>query len=396
MIIGIVGKPNCGKSTFFKSVTLADILIANYPFATIEPNKGFGHVSVPCADVDFNTQCNPRFGFCMNHIRFVPIEIIDVAGLVPGAHEGKGLGNKFLDDLNHADALIHVIDASGMTNERGEYTGKPEHDPLDDVLFLEDEINKWMYNILIRIWDKFARTTVQMHQPSARSIAKQMSAFDVTEDLAKDLMKKLSLGEDLTKWSKDDIFNFIKAIRLVTKPLIIAANKTDLPSSEENIKRLKDKFPNYIIIPTAAEAELALREANNHGFIKYVPGSSDFEIIKPLSEAQKKGLEYIRTNILQKYGCTGVQKLLNTIVFDFLKYIAIFPGGVNKLMDSEGRVLPDCFLLKQGSTTFDFANTIHTDLAQGFIRAIDVKTKKTLGKEHVLKNRDVIEIISSK
>jgi len=396
MIIGIVGKPNCGKSTFFKSVTLADVLIANYPFATIDPNKGFAHVSVPCADTDFHTQCNPRFGFCMDHIRFVPIEVIDVAGLVPGAHEGKGLGNKFLDDLNHADALIHVIDASGMTNERGEYTGKPEHDPLDDVLFLEEEINKWMYNILIKVWEKFARTSVQTHQPSARSIAKQMSAFDVTEDLAKELMRKLGLGEDLTKWSQDEIFGFIKAVRIATKPIIIAANKSDLPSSEENIKRLKERFPDYIIVPTAAEAELALREAHNHGFIKYIPGSSDFQIIKPLTDSQKKGLEYVRTSILQKFGSTGVQKLMNTIVFDFLKYIAIFPGGVNKLMDSEGRILPDCFLLKQGSTALDFANTIHTDLAQGFIRAIDVKTKKTLGKEHVLKNRDVIEIISSK
>jgi ribosome-binding ATPase len=396
MIIGIVGKPNCGKSTFFKSVTLADVLIANYPFATIEPNKGFAHVTVECVDNFFNVQCNPRFGFCMDHTRFVPIEVIDVAGLVPGAHEGKGLGNKFLDDLNHAEALIHVIDASGMTNEKGEYTGKPEHDPLDDVLFLENELNYWMYDILMKVWEKFARTIVQTHQQSARSIAKQLSAFNVTEDLVKEVMRKLDLGEDITKWSKEQIFDFIGQIRFATKPIVIAANKADLPSSEENIKRLKERFPQYIIMPTAAEAELALREAANKGLIKYIPGSSDFEIKGNLSDAQRKGLEYVRNNILKKYGSTGVQKLLDTIVFDFLKYIAIFPGGVGKLMDSEGRILPDCFLLKQGSTTFDFANTIHTDLAQGFIRAIDVKTKKTLGKEHVLKHRDVIEIISSK
>ena len=396
MLIGIVGKPNCGKSTFFKSITLADILIANYPFATIEPNKGFAHVSVECVDKELKVQCNPRFGFCMDHIRFVPIEVIDVAGLVPGAHEGKGLGNKFLDDLNKADALIHVVDASGMTNERGEYTGKPDHDPLDDVIFLEEELNRWMYDILMKVWDKFARTTVQTHQNSARAIAKQMSAFNVTEDLVKELIQKLKLPEDLTVWSQEQIFDFIKQIRLINKPIVIAANKADLPSSEKNIKRLKEKFPQYIIVPTSAESELALREANNKGLIKYLPGSSDFEIKGTLSDAQKKGLEYVRTQILQKYGSTGVQKLLNTAVFDFLKYIAIFPGGVNKLMDSEGRVLPDCFLLKQGSTTFDFANTIHTDLAQGFIRAIDVKTRKTLGKEHVLNNRDVIEIISSK
>ncbi|MFH0869795.1 MAG: redox-regulated ATPase YchF [archaeon] len=396
MLIGIVGKPNCGKSTFFKSVTLADILIANYPFATIDPNKGFGHVRIECVEKDFNVKCNPRVGFCIEHNRFIPIEIIDVAGLVPGAHEGKGLGNKFLDDLNQADALIHVIDASGMTNEKGEYTGKPEHDPLDDVLFLEEEINHWMYDILMKIWDRFARATVQTHQDPAKAISKQMGAFNVTEDLVNELIVKLNFGPDLTRWSKDQIFEFIRQIRLATKPIVIAANKADLPSSEENIKRLREKFPQYIIAPTAAEAELALREASNHKLIRYIPGDDDFEIIGNLNEAQKKGLEYIRSNVLKKYGSTGVQKLLNTIVFDFLKYIAIFPGGVNKLMDSEGRVLPDCFLLRQGSTTLDFARTIHTDLAEGFIRAIDVKTKKTLGKEHVLKTRDVIEIISSK
>jgi len=396
MLIGIVGKPNCGKSTFFKSVTLADILIANYPFATIDPNKGFGHVRIECVDKEFGVNCNPRVGFCIDHNRFIPIEIIDVAGLVPGAHEGKGLGNKFLDDLNQADALIHVIDASGMTNEKGEYTGKPEHDPLDDVLFLEEEINRWMYNILMKIWDRFARTTLQTHQDPAKAISKQMGAFNVTEDLVNEIIAKLNFGSDLTRWSQDQIFEFIGQIRLATKPIVIAANKSDLPSSEENIRRLRERFPHYIIVPTAAEAELALREASNHKLIQYIPGDDDFEITGNLNDAQKKGLDYIRNNVLKKYGGTGVQKLLNTIVFDFLKYIAIFPGGINKLMDSEGRVLPDCFLLRQGSTTIDFARTIHTDLAEGFIRAIDVKTKKTLGKEHVLKNRDVIEIISSK
>jgi ribosome-binding ATPase len=396
MLVGIVGKPNCGKSTFFKSLTLANVLIANYPFATIDPNKGFAHVSVPCADKDFGVQCNPRVGFCTDHMRFVPVEVIDVAGIVPGAHEGKGLGNKFLDDLNHADALIHVIDISGFTNEKGEYLGKALHDPLEDVRFLEDEIHQWMYGILNKIWDRFARTVSQTHQETFKAIAKQMSAFDVTEDLAKELLKKLDFNPDLTKWSKEEVMSLIREIRKATKPIVIAANKIDIPSSEENLKRLKEAYGEYTIIPISAESELALREAANHQLIKYVPGSNDYEIIGNLSDAQKKGLEYIRQNVLLKYGGTGVQKLIDTMVFDVLKRVAIFPGGINKLADSEGRVLPDCFLLKQGATALDFAATIHTDLANGFIRAIDVKSRKTLGKEYVLHNRDVIEIISSK
>jgi ribosome-binding ATPase YchF (GTP1/OBG family) len=283
-----------------------------------------------------------------------------------------------------------------MTNERGEYTGKPDHDPIQDVLFLEDEINRWMYDILMKVWDRFARTTTQTHQEPYKAIAKQMSAFDVTEDLAKNLLEKLDYGNDLTRWSQDQIFELIKIIRRRTKPIIIAANKSDLPSAEENIKRLVERYPEYVVIPISAESELALREAANKHLIEYVPGSADFNIIGNLNDAQKRALEYIRSKVIQKFGSTGAQKLMNIAVFDMLKYIAIFPGGVGKLMDSEGRILPDCFLLKQGSTTLDFANTIHTDLAKGFIRAIDVKTKKTLGKDHVLQTRDCIEIISSK
>ena len=92
MLIGVVGKANIGKSTFFKAATLMDIEIANYPFATIKPNHGVGFIRVPCVDKDFNTQCNPRTGYCKNHERFITVDMIDVAGLVPGAHEGKGMG----------------------------------------------------------------------------------------------------------------------------------------------------------------------------------------------------------------------------------------------------------------------------------------------------------------
>ncbi|MBN2142503.1 redox-regulated ATPase YchF [Candidatus Woesearchaeota archaeon] len=395
MLVGIVGKPNCGKSTLFKSITLANILIANYPFATIDPNKGFGHVSVPCADKDFNVQCNPRVGFCKDHVRFVPVEVIDVAGLVPGAHEGKGLGNKFLDDLNHADALIHVVDASGTTNERGEPI-EGGHDPLKDVEFLEDEINQWMKGILMKAWERAARAAQQTHLEPFKLIAKQMGAFDVTEDLAKELLKKLNFGPEITKWTDDEIMTLIKTIRQTTKPIIIAANKMDLPGADVNLARLKEAYPGYAIIPISAESELALREAANKSLVSYKPGDDTFEIIGALSDAQKKGLEYIKSHVVEKYKGTGVQVLLNTAVFEMLKYMAIFPGGVNKLADSNGNVLPDCFLLRQGSTALDFAASIHTDLAQGFIRAIDVRTKKTLGKEHVLKNCDVVEIISSK
>src|SRR3989344_3018301 len=161
MLIGVVGKANVGKSTLFKAMTMADVLIANYPFATIEPNKGFGFVRIPCVDAFFGTQCNPRVGYCEEHNRFVPVEIVDVAGLVPGAHEGKGMGNHFLDDLRPADALIHVVDISGGTNEKGDPVEPGSYDPLNDIRFLETELDMWYLQILNKGWQKFARQVQQ-------------------------------------------------------------------------------------------------------------------------------------------------------------------------------------------------------------------------------------------
>jgi len=397
MQIGIVGKANVGKSTFFKALTLADVLIANYPFATIKPNTGFGHVKVDCADTFFKVQCTPRFGFCVNHKRFVPVEVIDVAGLVPGAYEGKGMGNQFLDDLRQADALVHVIDCSGGTNEKGEPVTPGSYDPANDIKFLEIELDMWYLGILKKGWEKFARTIQQEHGNIVKSLAKQLSALHVTEDLVEATIKKLNLStETPSAWSDDDLMKLASEFRRATKKMVIAANKIDVPVAKQNLERLKKEFPNHILIGCSAESELALKEAAKKGMIKYIPGENNFEIIGNLSEAQKKALDFIKKNILDVFGSTGVQQIMNSAVFDLLKYIGIFPGGINNLKDSEGRTLPDCFLLPEGSTALEFAYKIHTDLGNNFIRAIDVKTKRTVGKEHVLKNLDVVEIITSK
>jgi hypothetical protein len=397
MQIGIVGKPNCGKSTFFKALTLADVLIANYPFATIKPNTGFGHVRVDCVDAFFKVQCTPRFGFCINHKRFVPVEVIDVAGLVPGAYEGKGMGNQFLDDLRQADALVHVIDCSGGTNEKGEPIAPGTYDPANDIKFLEVELDMWYLQILKKGWEKFARTVQQEHGDIVKLLARQLSALHVTEELVEDKMKKLGLNaESPTAWTEEQLMQLAAEFRGATKKMIIAANKIDIPVAKQNLERLKREFPNHIIIGCSSESELALKEAAKKGLIKYIPGENNFEITGQLSEPQKKALDFIKKNILDVFGSTGVQETINAAVFDLLGYIAVFPGGVNNLKDSEGRTLPDCFLLPENSTALDFAFRIHTDLGNNFIRAVDVKTKRTVGKEHVLKNLDVVEIITSK
>jgi hypothetical protein len=153
MLIGLVGKPNVGKSTFFKACTLAEVDIASYPFTTIQPNQGVGYVRVKCPESE--KKCQPNHGFCLKGERFIPVKLIDVAGLVPEAHLGKGRGNEFLDDLREADLLIHILDSSGKTNENGEPT--QNYDINKDVEFLEKEIDMWIFGILQKNWKNLER-----------------------------------------------------------------------------------------------------------------------------------------------------------------------------------------------------------------------------------------------
>ena len=398
MLIGVVGKPSAGKSTFFKAATLAEVEIANYPFTTIKPNHGTGYVKVDCVDKEFNVKCNPRFGYCIQSKRFVPVDLLDVAGLVPGAHEGKGMGNQFLDDLNQADALIHIIDISGSINEKGEPVEPLSYDPARDIEFLEHELDMWYLRSIEKGWGKFARAVKQEKPELNEAIAKQLSFLRVTEPLMEKMFEELNLDTDIMKWDKSVLMRIAAELRKATKPMLIVCNKIDIPGADTNFEKLKKQFPDHIIIPCSAESELALKEAAKHGLISYVPGENNFAVKDEsrLNEKQKKALDFIKINILEKYKATGVQEVLDKAVFELLKYKAIFPGGINKLQDQHGNVLPDCFLLPGNSTALDFAYKLHTDIGNHFVKAIDVKTKKPVGKEYLLKHRDVIEIATSK
>jgi ribosome-binding ATPase YchF (GTP1/OBG family) len=396
MLVGIIGKANVGKSTFFKAATLAEVLIANYPFATIKPNHAVGYVKVDCIDKEFNTQCNPRTGFCLNHIRFVPIDLMDVAGLVPGASEGKGLGNQFLDDLRQADCFIQVIDASGGTTIEGKPCNPGSHDPIEDINFLERELDLWYLGILNKIWKTFSRTLSSSKEQGSfeKAVAKQFSGLKINEDDVKQALRKSGLSVDKAgSWNEQELFLFARTLRILSKPMIIAANKSDTESGRENYRKLREQLPNYMIIPCSADSELALRQAAKAGLIEYIPGERDFKIKKELAEKQKSALENIKKNVLDQFvEGTGVQSILDAAVFGLLRYIAIFPASPNKLADSQGRILPDCFLLKEGSTALDFAYSLHTDIGKNFIKAIDARSGKAVGKDHVLKHRDALEI----
>ena len=323
MLVGLVGKPSSGKSTFFRAATLANVACAPYPFTTIEPNKGVGYVRVECVDKDFNVKCNPRHGFCVDSKRYVPIDIVDVAGLVPGAHEGKGLGNKFLDDLRNADVLIHVVDISGSTNEKGEPVSLGEHDPLNDIEFLFYELNMWFYQVILKNWNQIAKVQAATKKKILESLRDVCAGLSIKEhQLLKGLKGKPELMVD---FSEDLIKQFAFELREISKPIVIAANKCDLSNAQKNIDRLKDKYPNLIIIPVSAESELALKEADKHKLISYLPGEQEFKILSEnLNEKQSKALDFIKINILNKYGSTGIQEILETSVFKVLKYMPIF------------------------------------------------------------------------
>jgi ribosome-binding ATPase YchF (GTP1/OBG family) len=384
MIIGICGKTNVGKSSFFKAATMIDVEIANRRFVTINPNVGIGYVIVDCVCKEFGVKCNPKNSICKNGKRFIPIKLVDVAGLIPGAHEGRGLGNKFLDDLRQASAFIHIVDASGLTDAEGNPT--QGYDPSFDVEFVKEEIDLWFVDVVKRALGKIGKA--QSKAELIKMLAEQLSGLEVKKEQIEAVLEKVWIS---------DVENFARTIRKISKPMLIAANKIDLEQAQKNFEILKEKFKDLIIVPTSADYEIALKKAAEAGLIDYLPGN-DFQILdkSKLSEQQLKALEKIKA-LIEKYGSTGVQDCLNKAVFELLGYIVVYPvEDENKLCDKNGNILPDAFLMPKGSTALDLAFKIHTEIGEKFIAAIDARTKKRLSKEYVLKNNDVIRIMTAR
>ncbi len=397
MQIGLVGKPNVGKSTFFNAATSAHAAIANYPFTTIEANRGVMYIRKPCPCREFNIKCNPNNSRCVDGTRYVPIDAIDVAGLVPEAFKGRGLGNKFLDDLRQADALVHIVDASGGTDFDGNPCGIGKHNPVEDVVFLEKEIVYWMKGIIKKSWEAIARKCELEGKNIEKLLAEKLTGLSVREEHIHKALRETGLQvERPSKWSDEDLFKLSSVIRRISKPMLIAYNKVDIAPDELMDKMKEIKEMGYRVIPTSAEAELALTHAAEKGLIEYTPGDNSFNILRgeELTEKQQRGLEYIKTHVLDKYGSTGVQRCIEEAV-EMLDLIVVYPvEDENHLTDKQGRVLPDAYLMPRGSTARDLAYKVHTDLGEHFIRAVDARTHRIIGADYQLKDGDVIRIIA--
>jgi len=387
MKVGLVGKPNAGKSTFFTAVTSATAQIGDYPFTTIDKNVGIAHVRKPCPSKDLNLEPNPNNSLSIEGVRYIPIEVIDVAGLVPGAHEGKGMGNKFLDDLRQADVLIQVIDSSGNTDLEGNATSGAN--PIDEINFLKNEICEWIGEITMRNWSRSARA-VESGEKIENFLSERLAGLKFSRDHVVTALRKASISKSVMKWGKEEGRIIAEILQEIAKPIVIAANKADI-SSKGNLETLSDKGA----VITVADYELALKKAAEVQLIEYNSGESDFTISgDKLTEGQRAALQKIK-DYLKIYNSTGVQDCLEKAVVEKLDLVAVYPvEDETHFTDGQGRVLPDAFLLSRGSTAIDLAYKVHSDIGDSFIRAIDCRSKRIIGKDHELQDGDIIKIVA--
>ncbi|MEM1625330.1 MAG: redox-regulated ATPase YchF [Candidatus Nezhaarchaeales archaeon] len=398
--VALVGKTNVGKSTLFSALTMLPVKIEPRPFTTIKPNVGIAYLKVKCVCKELGVKDNPRNSICKDGVRYIPVKIIDLAGLIPGAHEGKGLGNKFLDEMRAADGIIHVVDASGSTDAEGRPCPPGSHDPLFDVEMIEREVDLWIFGMLKQDWAKIVRSIEHGKLSIEDAIASRLSGLKISTKHVRRVLERLDLrSKKPGTWSEEDLLMFVRHLFREAKPFVIAANKCDLPESVENVKRLKKVYGDDIVIPCSAEAELALRRAAEKGLIEYTTGDSTFKIVyrDRLTREQLKALELIKQRVLEVWGSTGVQEVLNTIYFKRLNMIPVYPvADPDNLTDSEGNVLPDVYLVPRGTTARELAYMIHTELGESFIYAIDARRKVRLGEDSILNGNDVISIVAAK
>ncbi|MFW9855807.1 MAG: redox-regulated ATPase YchF [Candidatus Thorarchaeota archaeon] len=393
VLVGIVGKPSSGKTTFLNALCGTSAKTADYPFTTIDPNQGVGFVTTPCVHQELNVICNPRNSECVDSVRKIPVKVIDVAGLVPGAYEGRGMGNQFLNDLAQADILIHVLDISGSLNEEGEPVDPGSHDPLKDVHFLEDEIAQWMLGILKKDWQRAVRKAETERKSIIEFIADKMTGLKISRGHVLQAINTADLDPAAAKeWKETDLLRLSNRIQSIGKPIILAANKIDRPTAKDNYQRLKKEFGNRII-PTSALTDTVLKNLETNEKVKYVSESGHLTSLGQLSPKEEEIVTKIQREILVPYKNTGIFTTLNTAIFDVLGLICVYPvADVSHLSDQDGNVLPDVYLVPKGTSVKELARIVHQDLYKHFLFGIDARTNRKLSEKYEIQDNDIIKI----
>ena len=396
--IGLIGKTNTGKTTFFNSATLSSEEISSYPFTTKSPVSGVAHAITLCVHPEFKIQDNPNNSKCLDGWRYIPIELIDLPGLIKDAWKGKGLGNQFLSIAAQSDALLHVVDASGGIDSTGKITEVGTGDPISDFADIEEELIMWYHKILEGNRDKISKL-IKTGTDISDALTDLYRGIGVTKIHVKETFRATNLEEkDFDDFNMVDTKKFTSYLRKISKPTLIVANKVDVEGADKNFARLRERYNDSIVIPVSGDSEFVLRRAEQKGLIKYSPGSETFEIIKSdeLNEKQNNALNFIKQGIMGEYMRTGVQFAINVAVFKLLKMNSIYPVADEKnLSDKKGRILPDLILLKDGATINDLAKEIHSDLTKGLLYGKDLRYNLRLPTDYQLRDRDVVSLVSA-
>ena len=395
--LGIIGKTNTGKTTFFNAATLERADVSTYPFTTKKANTGTAYVQTVCVCRELGMQDRPRNSRCIDGWRFIPVELVDLPGLIKGSWKGKGLGAQFLSIASQADALLHVVDASGSVDANGKLTRPGLGNPVADVYDIEEELTRWFTKIVDKSISKVRRQGSE--KDVDRAVFGALAGLKVRLDQVQRSLRETDLvGTELKNWKSDDIERFASKIRDLAKPTMIIANKMDLAYAEQNYKRLGHEFGRALVTPCSADAELALRRAEEKGYIGYIPGEETFQVLAPskLTPEQSKALVYVQQRVFTKWIRTGVQFALNSCVFKLLNMNCVYPvEDETKFSDKKGNILPDVLLVPYNATLSDVAGHIHTELAQTMIHGIDARTGVRLPADYIVRDRDVIKIVAA-
>lgn len=313
----------------------------------------------------------------------MPIELLDVAGLVPGAHEGKGLGNKFLDDLRHADALVHVVDVSGTTDAEGKATRG--YDPSYDIVWLRSEIVQWIRGNLMQKWGSIKRRHVAIKATAVETLQGQFSGYGSTAAVVARTLDKMGLKEPLEHWSDETIDKVVQAFTDEKFPTVIALNKIDHADADKNISKIAKMQDPKSIVLCSAISEVFLRKLAKQGFIKYTEGSEFVDTredliadgdpegggLKEMDDKLKQRIENLKDMVLYRFGSTGVVQVLSRAA-ELLGLVPVFPvrnvGSFGSGQTSGSTaVFRDCVLVGKNTTVADAARKIMGDAPLAYV-----------------------------